>query len=370
MSRAKPLPLLLAAVLTASLLAVALAPAAPIPAPKKPSVEVVFCIDTTGSMGGLLDGAKLKIWGICNQILNGRPMPNLKVGLVPFRDKNEEYVTKVFDLREDLDDVYADLQTFSAAGGGDEPEHVNQALDDSVNKIKWSDDKNTLRILFLIGDAAPHMDYTDDVKYPLTCAIARDRGILINTIQCGSAAECTRAWKDICEKGGGSYVAIPQAGGVRNIATPQDKRLSAINKELAATTVVFGDERKREADMKKVQTAQSLPQEIAADRAGYMAKEGRVARYDLLDTIRAGKTQLETLRAEELPPALQKMTPKERRAHLDKVADQRAKLLREANALDRERGAYIAKEVEKNQDSFDAQALSMLRKQAARRIRY
>ena len=60
---------------------------APKPAQKKPKVEVVFCLDTTGSMGGLIDGAKAKIWAICNQIAGGKPTPDLKVGLVAFRDK-------------------------------------------------------------------------------------------------------------------------------------------------------------------------------------------------------------------------------------------------------------------------------------------
>src|SRR5436309_1998178 len=49
---------------------------------KKPKVEVVFCLDTTGSMGGLIQGAKDKIWAICNQIVSGKPAPDLKGGLV------------------------------------------------------------------------------------------------------------------------------------------------------------------------------------------------------------------------------------------------------------------------------------------------
>jgi hypothetical protein len=39
---------------------------------EKPEVEVVFCLDTTGSMGGLIDAAKQKIWAICNQIAGSR----------------------------------------------------------------------------------------------------------------------------------------------------------------------------------------------------------------------------------------------------------------------------------------------------------
>lgn len=345
-------------------------PGAPAPPPKKPSVEVVFCLDTTGSMSGLLEGAKLKIWSICNQILNGRPMPTLKVGLVAFRDKGDDYVTKVYDLRDDLDEVYADVSTFLANGGGDTPESVNQALDDAVNKIKWSPTRNTLRIIFLVGDAPAHMDYNDDVKYPVTCAKALERGIIVNTIQCGTDADCTKHWKDICEKGGGAYVAIPQGGGVRGISSPYDKRLSEINAELVRSTLLYGDPRKREVEAKKVQATLALPIEVAADRVGYLAKEGKVARFDLLDVIRGGKIKLETIKTEELPADMQKMTLKERRDHLSRIASQRSKLLREANELDRQRSGFISKELAKNKDSFDSQVLDMLRRQSVRRIRY
>src|SRR3954463_11220930 len=113
------------------------------PAVKKPKVEVVFCLDTTGSMGGLLEGAKQKIWAISNQIASGKPTPDLKIGLVAYRDKGDAYVTQVHDLTGDLDAVHAKLKTFQAQGGGDIPEHVNAALFDAVHKIKWSDDKKT-----------------------------------------------------------------------------------------------------------------------------------------------------------------------------------------------------------------------------------
>src|ERR1700681_1477694 len=85
---------------------------------KKPKVEVVFCLDTTGSMGGLIDGAKQKIWAICNQVASGKPTPDLRVGLVAYRDKGDAYVTKVIDLTDDLDEVHKHLMGFRAEGGG------------------------------------------------------------------------------------------------------------------------------------------------------------------------------------------------------------------------------------------------------------
>jgi len=217
----------------------------------KPQVEVVFCLDTTGSMGGLIDAAKKKIWAICNQIAGGNPSPNLKVGLVAFRDRGDEYITKVIDLTDDLDAIHTHLMGFRAAGGGDTPESVNQALHEAVTKIKWSPNKKTLKIIFLVGDAPPHMDYPDDVKYPDSCKLAVKNDIIINTIQCGRLPDTEKFWKDICRLAEGSYVQIDQQGGpVVVVATPFDDELSKINAELSKATIVFGNGKQQEAGNK------------------------------------------------------------------------------------------------------------------------
>src|SRR6202011_4757787 len=85
------------------------------PAAKKaPQVEVVFCLDTTGSMGGLIEAAKQKIWAISNEIASGKPTPRLKIGLVAFRDRGDQYITKVTALTDDLDAIHGQLKEFKA----------------------------------------------------------------------------------------------------------------------------------------------------------------------------------------------------------------------------------------------------------------
>jgi hypothetical protein len=320
-------------------------------------------------MSGLIDGAKQKIWAICNQIAGGKPTPDLKVGLVAYRDRGDEYITKVIDLTDDLDAIHGSLMKFRADGGGDEPESVNQALDDAVNKVKWSTDKKTLRIIFLVGDAPPHMDYKDDVKYPVSCKKACEKGIIINTIQCGASAECMKYWKDIASKAEGSYAAIPQAGGVVAVATPFDKELGELNAKLARTTVVYGALGMRKESESKVTAAAALPGGLGgADRAGFAAKGGRVATYDLIDAIKDKKVKLEDLKEAELPAELSKLkTTKERKEYLDKVEKERGEINKKVIELDKKRGEYIKKELAKKgkgKDSFDASVLEMLRKQA------
>ncbi len=162
-----------------------------------PKIEVVFALDTTGSMGGMIQAAKDKIWSIANMLASAKPTPQIKMGLVAYRDRGDVYITKITPLSANLDAVYKDLQSFQAAGGGDTPESVNQALNDAVTKIDWSKDAQTYRVIFLVGDAEPHMDYPDDVKYPVTCKLASQKGININCILCGNSEIAWKYWQDI-----------------------------------------------------------------------------------------------------------------------------------------------------------------------------
>lgn len=338
------------------------------PKEAKPSVEVVFCLDTTGSMGGLIAAAKQKIWAISNQIVSGKPVPDLKIGLVAYRDRKDAYVTKVFDLTDDLDAIHGHLKKFAAGGGGDGPESVNQALHDAVKKIKWSKDDRTLKIIFLVGDAPPHMDYKDDVKYPETCKLAVKQNIIINTIQCGGDTNTRRIWQDICAKSEGSYVAIAQNGGVVAVATPFDKELAELNGKLAKSTIVFGGEGKRRRDREKAEEAAKLPAPAAAERAGASAKAGRVSTYDLVDALKRKTVKLEDLEDKDLPKELRELKPGQRRGYIEKVSKEREMLNKKILELDRKRSDHIKKKLaEKKLDgknAFDAQVLEMLRKQA------
>jgi Mg-chelatase subunit ChlD len=336
----------------------------------KPQVEVVFCLDTTGSMGGLIEGAKQKIWSIVNQIASGRPSPEIKVGLLGYRDRKDAYVTKLFELTTDLDEVHKNLKEFKADGGGDTPESVNQAINESVVKFKWSKDKDTLRIIFLVGDAPPHMDYADDVKYAESCKLAADRGIIINTVLCGNDAEAKKVWQDVCAKAGGTFAQIAQDGGVQAIDTPFDKELAEINGKLLKTNVCWGYERDRKAGEEKAAAAESLPAAggLAADSAGFRSKASRLAANDLLDDLKEGKVKLDDIKDDQLPDDLKKMKPEERKAHVEKLQKDRDDLKKKALDLDKKRLDFIAKKLAedkgKAKDGFDNQILDTLRKQA------
>ena len=167
-------------------------------------VEVVFVLDTTGSMGGLIHAAQEKIWSIAGTLAQAQQAPEIAMGLVAYRDRGDAYVTRVVDLNRDLDSMYAKLMDFRAEGGGDGPEAVNEALEAAVERMSWSRDRDTYKVVFLVGDAPPHMDYQDDVKYPGIVAAAAAKGIVVNTIQCGSMADTVAPWRHIAALGPGT----------------------------------------------------------------------------------------------------------------------------------------------------------------------
>jgi hypothetical protein len=346
---------------------------APRPAPalrelERRQVEVVFCIDTTGSMGGLLQTAKSKIWSICSQIARGSPTPELKVGLVAYRDLGDEYVTKVVPMSRDLDAVSAELEKLRAGGGGDIPESVNEALFDAVNRFPWSKDPRTMKIIFLVGDAPPHMDYKDDVKYHVTCKEAVKLGILINAIQCGSDPQCRKYWKDIASKGGGEYVAIPQGGGLFEFATPFDADLIRLGHALYDTALPYGPDSTKRAAERALSAARRLKGPKGADRAVFAARARQLVPGDLLDALREGTVRLADIDEREVPDEVRKRkSDQERQAFLDEREAQRRKLREEVLSLEEKRAAAqreaLAREG-KALSSFDGEVLEILRKQA------
>ncbi len=149
----------------------------------RPHMDLAFCIDTTGSMQHEIDMVKTKTKELVAKLSTGKPAPVVRVGLVAYRDRGDAYVTKVFPFSDNIDQVVKDISGLQAAGGGDGPESLNEGLHVALNSLDWGKDKDTAKLLFLIGDAGPH-DYPGDFKWDDESKKAIARGIQINTIAC------------------------------------------------------------------------------------------------------------------------------------------------------------------------------------------
>ena len=348
------------------------------------TLEMVFVLDTTGSMGGLLEGAKQRIWGIVNEVMQTSSRPSVKIGLVAFRDLGDQYVTDVVPLTDDLDKVYTTLMSYEAAGGGDTPENVRRALSDAVDQAGWSrQTQNLAQVIFLVGDAPPHNDYRKERDTLDSARIATERGMVVNTIQCGNANETKVAWEAIAQYGQGKYFAIPQDGGVvQTIATPYDDQLSQLATKLGSTYVAYGggagaagtlyrEEAKRRADASEATVAYDAPVEARVQRSFNKAVNSRAYVGDLLQDIENGSKKLDSVKAEDLPADLEKLSPAELTKEVEKRLAERREIRNQIFSLTKQRTDFIAAEQKKRnggkQNSFDVAVSAALTEQLAKK---
>jgi Mg-chelatase subunit ChlD len=339
------------------------------------TVELLFVLDTTGSMGGMLEGAKSKIWGIVNDVLQqqGQGGATVRVGLVAYRDRGDAYVTRVTPLTENLDAVYAQLMGLKAQGGGDGPEDVRSAMAEGLRLGGWSaPGARTSQVMFLVGDAPPHDDYRNMPATDTSARNAARRGIIVNAIQCGSDEQTTQAWRNVAQYGGGEYFAIAQDGGVDVVVTPYDQQLARLGEQMGGTYMAYGAAEKRMA-RKSAQVAMessmkaAAPAPAQADRALNKAlNEKAYDDSDLVQKAESGGIALPQIAEAELPDALRSLAPAQRQAALDKAVAQRKGLRDQIVAVSKQREQYLAEQRRKSsggKGGFDAAVSNALARQ-------
>lgn len=187
------------------------------PPPLRPEIDVVFVIDSTGSMTDEIRAVKTHITNIVREVESGQPSPELRVGIVTYRDhklEENEYVYKTSKLTNNLDSSLRFLEHIEARGGGDTPEAVADGLDQAVSHMNWMD--NSKKLIFLIGDAAPHGEGSTDQNYQQGCPEghdykdsieeAQEKDIKIFAISgSGMDSTGTNIWREIARKTGGEY---------------------------------------------------------------------------------------------------------------------------------------------------------------------
>jgi len=351
----------------------------PSQATARPIVEVAFVLDTTGSMSGLIEGAKRKIWSIATSIIDADPDAEIRMGLVAYRDIGDDYVTKKFDLTSDIQDLYANLLELKARGGGDWPESVNEALYVAIDKLSWSKGGDICRIVFLVGDAPPHMDYAQDMKYPQVLALAKQKDILVNAVQAGNARDTERVWREIAQLGNGRYIPIPQDGGrIVIIETPYDTEIIELQGRINGTVIPYGPQSRQSRIEEKTKQVAAAPRPSATEMASYLNKRTRTASAaeavtgdgDLVADVAAGRQKLSSVKDDELPDTLRKLAPSQRQDAIDRSLSERKVLNERMAGLVKKRDQYVIEQrksaPQKTADSFDRAVEEALRAQVKR----
>ena len=119
-------------------------------------VDLCFVVDTTGSMGSFIQAAQRQLLDTIKQLSTYSNI-DLQVGLVEYRDhppQDTSFVTRIYPLTANLQEMQKCINKLKADGGGDAPEAVYSGVWDACEKIKWR--PHSCRFILLVGDAPPH----------------------------------------------------------------------------------------------------------------------------------------------------------------------------------------------------------------------
>ena len=153
----------------------------------KDEADVVFAIDTTGSMKDDIQKLR-KVW-IPQMFEKIKDFKSLRLGLLLYRDYGDTYKwmnlpVKKFEFTDRIEDLRKNLNGFHIYGteGGDIPEAVYEALFASLEYYNWR--SSAERKIILIGDAEPHPKPRGSGKYSkeLVASLAEQKGIKIDAI--------------------------------------------------------------------------------------------------------------------------------------------------------------------------------------------
>ena len=140
-------------------------------------IELMFVIDTTGSMGDELAYVKSEVEDVINRVAAANPNTEVLLSILCYRDVNDTYVTKYSDFSTDINVSKNFVSLESAGGGGDYEEAVHTALL-LANEKQWSD--TATKIIIHIADAPAH-DYDVDDWNKAALALA-SKGVRIITV--------------------------------------------------------------------------------------------------------------------------------------------------------------------------------------------
>jgi len=349
--------------------------AAPPPGPK-PLIQIALLLDTSNSMDGLIDQAKTQLWRIVNTLAAAKrdnQTAELQVALFEYGKSSlpgkQGYLRLVLGLTTDLDKVSESLFALRTQGG---EEYCGWVIREAVTRLEWSASSRDYKAIFIAGNESFAQGPVD---FRESCKAAIAKGIMVNTIHCGSDSEGVQGkWNEGAALADGRYFCIDHNQAVVRIDAPQDKELIRLNAALNATYVAFGQagaggRARQEAQDAAAATAAPA---VAAERVAAKASaQYRNSEWDLVDAVKDGKVKLSAIAEAELPKEMAALKPADREKYLADAARKRAEIQKDIAALHAAREKYVAEEMKRRGGSgkttLDEAILGALREQAATR---
>ena len=337
-------------------------------------IQVAILLDTSNSMDGLISQAKAQLWKVVNELARTKRHgvhPRLEVALFQYGNDglSEEsgYIQMVSDLTTDLDKISEKLFQLSTNGGS---EYCGEVIDRAVARLSWSPSNDVLKVIYIAGNEP----FTQgDVDYTRSDAKAIRKGIIVNTIFCGPFDEGVATnWKDGADRADGRYMSINQDAEAVSIPTPYDRDIVKLGDQLNGTYVAYGSGGKAGESRQAAQDANASSMGAAAPVERSVAKaQGAYTNsgWDLVDAVKNKEVALGSLKDDQLPEAMRKMTPADREKYLQGLSKQRADLQAKINDLNEKRRVFLADAQKKSSqgNTLDTAILGSVKDEAAQK---
>lgn len=345
-----------------------------------PLIQIAILLDTSSSMSGLINQARTQLWTIVNEFARSKQdgqTPVLHVALYEYGNSNlsagEGYIRQILPLTDDLDKISEELFALTTNGG---EEYCGQAIQSATTGLAWSDSAKVYKAIFIAGNE-PFTQGTVDYKQSCRDAIAR--GIIVNTIHCGTEeAGQSTGWPDGAKLADGQALNIDQNRAVVAMVAPQDAEIVRLSTELNTTYIAYGQMGEASASRQQAQDAAAASAPAAAAGATVQRSLSKAqmlyrnSKWDLVDATKDKSVKLEEIDAKELPENMRKMTPNERASYVADQTKKREDLQAQINDLGAQREKYIAEKrrdeiAAGGADTLDAAMLKAVREQLVKK---
>jgi hypothetical protein len=322
----------------------------------KEKIQVAILLDTSGSMEGLIEQAKSRLWNIVNTLTTLKfqgKTPEIEIALYEYGSYNRydgDYIRQITPLTTDLDLISQEL--FVLTAGGSE-EYCGTVIRKATRNLDWGQNETDMKLIYIAGN-----EIFEQGKIPYTVAIkeAIGKNIYVNTIHCGSRDVGIRDfWQDVATKGNGKFFNIDSNAKVRYIVTPFDDEIQHCNMRLNDTYISYGKDGYSKKENQKTQdkNASSISSANSTERAVSKSKNVyKNTSWDLVDKYKEDKKALETIDKEYLPEELQDKSKEEIKGFVEQKEKERATIQKQISELAVKRQAYID-EQPKNNDPDD-----------------
>lgn len=174
---------------------------------QRTKVDVLFLLDTTGSMGDEIDQLKGTIRTVADRLTSLPSSPDLRLGMTKYRDIGDVYLTQTTDFTSNINAFSQSLNDVKADGGGDTPEAVDEALASALSEPTWRSD--SIQLIFLVADAGPHIDRQVQQPYTTSMRKAAARGIKIFPVASSNTDDAAEfVFRQLAEFTGARFVFL------------------------------------------------------------------------------------------------------------------------------------------------------------------